>query len=164
MLKKVNVKKNYRPISRILSAAIARNSSAIYLDQSSLTGSVLPTPLDAIPYETAACEQHTPDNPERSSDPRCTWHFNPQGLSAPTVADQRRALLPHIFTLTLFQSIYTDCIRAVIFCDTCYACLFSPEGDTKQTPPVRWCGALCCPDFPPRFSQNWKMQRRQSGL
>lgn len=21
-----------------------------------------------------------------------------------------------------------------------------------QTPPVRWCGALCCPDFPPRFS------------
>ena len=105
MLKKVNVKKNYRPISRILSAAIARNSSAIYLDQSSLTGSVLPTPLDAIPCETAACEQHTPDNLERSSDPRCTWHFNPQGLSAPTVTDQYRALLPHIFTLTLFQPV-----------------------------------------------------------
>ncbi len=32
---------------------------------------------------------------------KCTWHFNPRGLSAPAVARRRRALLPHVFTLAL---------------------------------------------------------------
>jgi hypothetical protein len=40
--------------------------------------------------------------------------------------------------------------EAVIFCDPFYA-LFFPIAREKRTPPVRWCGALCCPDFPPRF-------------
>ncbi len=32
--------------------------------------------------------------------PKCTWHFNPQGLSPSPIARERRALLPHVFTLT----------------------------------------------------------------
>lgn len=49
---------------------------------------------------------------------RCTWHFNPQGLSPTTVACPGRALLPHVFTFTrhAFQQ-----WREVIFCDTFYA-------------------------------------------
>lgn len=43
---------------------------------------------------------------------RCTWHFNPQGLSAPRLAPGRRALLPHVFTLTPAET------GAVVFCDT----------------------------------------------
>src|SRR5690349_1167709 len=31
---------------------------------------------------------------------KCTWHFNPQGLSPRTVACPDRALLPHVFNFT----------------------------------------------------------------
>lgn len=89
--------KNYRPVSRILSGAVALPGSVIYLDRTSLSGSALPTPLVAtrIPG-MSVCEQHTP----ALADTRCTWHFNPQGLSARFVTEAGCALLPHIFTLT----------------------------------------------------------------
>ncbi len=77
-------------------------------------------------------------NPLRDRAPRCTWHFNTQGLSSRHVAVPSRALLPHVFTLAA-----RDCREAVIFCDTA----LSP---VDRGPPVRRCVALRCPDFPPR--------------
>lgn len=65
-----------------------------HLSSSALThGVYLPTPSDF-------------DEPRRATRaPRegseYTWHFNPQGLSLLTIASQKRALLPHVFTLTL---------------------------------------------------------------
>ena len=38
-------------------------------------------------------------------------------------------------------------VVAVIFCDT-----FCAPG-YPGTPPVRWRGALCCPDFPPQYTR-----------
>jgi len=68
-----------------------------------------------------------------------TWRFSTQGLPFYNVTITERGLLPHIFTLTL--------CRAVIFCGTFCTCY--------QAPPVRWCVALCCPDFPRRdYSQS----------
>ena len=55
------------------------------------------------------------------------WHFNPKGLSPPTVTSRRRALLPHVFSLTLStcsrQAFYGPgkapaSVRRYIFCDT----------------------------------------------
>ena len=59
-------------------------------------------------------------------------HFSTKGLPIIAVTCNYRALLPHIFTLTF---------TAVIFCG---AICIPPGG----TPSVRWCVALCCPDFP----------------
>lgn len=67
---------------------------------------------------------------------RHIWHCNPQGLPITNIATYYRELLPHIFTLSPIA------IGAVIFCGT-----FSYNVETLQ-PPVRWCGALCYPDFP----------------
>ena len=53
-------------------------------------------PVSAYPPH---CASHTGDS-NCSKPLRCTWHFNPQGLSAFHIAAKRRALLPHVFTLT----------------------------------------------------------------
>ena len=68
-----------------------RQTPTIYLGLRSHANSSLPTP------------QHWASRPYLATEAAarwCTWHCNPQGLSAPIVAYQRRALLPHIFTLT----------------------------------------------------------------
>ena len=52
---------------------------------------------------------------------RCTWHFNPQGLSLSRIASRNRALLPHVFTFARHSPEDSGRRRAVIFCDTFYA-------------------------------------------
>ena len=68
-----------------------------------------------------------------------TWHFNPKGLSPHVVTNMSRALLPHVFTLTLAQP------RRYLFCDT--FCIPNKPGPHS----FKWYGALCCPDFPPPY-------------
>jgi len=94
--------KNCSPISRILSFRRSR-SSVIYLRLTSqLACSCLPfVALPALPFDYAqgAAVKHWSSN----LNPRCTWHFNPQGLSQRLITQPMRALLPHIFTLTHLQ-------------------------------------------------------------
>ena len=86
------MKKNCPPISRILSPKKKKNKngglSFIYAQHRCCAVSAYP-PHDA---SNIVCS--------RSDKLRCTWHFNSQGLSASDIATERRALLPHIFTLT----------------------------------------------------------------
>lgn len=84
-----------------------------------------------------------------------TGHFSTQGLPIPYVTRRNRALLPHVFTLTLTsageaQARRQTTSRAVIFCGAC--CL------SFESPPVRWCVALRCPDFPP-FAYKQRQRR-----
>ena len=110
-----------------------RQTPTIYLGLRSHATSSLPTP------------QHWASRPYLAAEAAarwCTWHCNPQGLSSPIVAYQRRALLPHIFTLTPYQFSPKREGRRRLFSVILAVFLL------QEIPPVRWCGALCCPDFP----------------
>ena len=76
----------------------------------------------------------------RLSRPEYTWHFNPQGLSMPLVTRRHRGLYPRFHPYQIFAD------RAVLLSDTICHTTF------VVCPPVRWCGALRCPDFPPVIS------------
>lgn len=72
-----------------------------------------------------------------------TWTFNPQGLPCCHVTTATRRLLPHIFTLSASPAPPKERRRN--------RWLFSAALSVAallRHPPVRWCGALCCPDFP----------------
>lgn len=76
-----------------------------------------------------------------SSLPWLIWSFSFWGLPLLTIADQKRELLPHVFTFS--------CKQVVIFCGTAVFVL-------QQILPVRKQNALCCPDFPPfYFKERW---------
>lgn len=71
-------------------------------------GSALPTPLASgrsQNYASRVLLAVTPNERGSGQPARCTWHFNPQGLSLPTVANRDRVLLPPVFTLTPAQKI-----------------------------------------------------------
>ena len=114
-------------ISRILFCA-RRRSPVIYLAPASLHGIYLPT------------LQRTSEQLAGRSENRhywYTWHFNPQGLSPPNITTRRRALLPHVFTLTTPR-------RGGLLSVT----LSVEAGFLPLPPPLKWYGALHCPDFP----------------
>lgn len=76
-----------------VTAGSRRAAPVIYLGPSSRSGLNLPTPRDAPRGATGQATRPVPRS-------RCTWHFNPQGLSPQRIATPQRALLPHVFTLT----------------------------------------------------------------
>jgi len=100
-LKQLKYKKNDEPISRILSFEFVETllkSSIIYLRAASpLRCICLPFPTSFLFRETELVRVAL--LAEAKSE--YTWHFNPRGLSARFVAKSHRALLPHIFTLTV---------------------------------------------------------------
>jgi hypothetical protein len=73
------------------------------------------------------------------------WHFSTQGLPRSIVANKPRGLLPHVFTLASRRGVTGGYFL--------WHCLFPARGGD---PPVRWCVALCCPDFP------WRQGRHDS--
>ena len=102
--------------------SVSRQSgtAAIYLGQPSLADSIcLPTRL------RRALLRH-----------RYIWHFSTQGLPRLIVANQPRRLLPYVFTIA-------SCKRLGRY--FLWHCLLPV---CNGYPPVRWCVALCCPDFP----------------
>jgi hypothetical protein len=79
-------KKSYRLISRILFDCVS-NHAIIYLAPALLPKSCcLPTGI-----ERAVLSR------------RFMWHYSMQGLPARIITKTRRELLPHVFTLTIFQ-------------------------------------------------------------
>lgn len=85
------IKRNCPPISRILCLKPTKSvSDAYHLSTPIITeGMYLPT-LRAVRAALFPIARES----------RFIWHFNPQGLSTSRIAAKRRALLPHIFTLT----------------------------------------------------------------
>ena len=110
-----------------------RKASVIYLVPYK-TGSALPTPLAFDPSgdEPKLCEPHIN---------KVYMAFQPARFVPHCSCLQRSCALTTRFHPYLVPE---NRVKAVIFCDTFYALPFG------RTPPVRRCGALCCPDFPPR--------------
>jgi len=76
-----------------------------------------------------------------------TWPFNPQGL--PAIPVTRNAVSSYLtFSLSPFEALAKPMrSRAVWFS----VALSVPDQFLNPDLPVRKCGALCCPDFPPRL-------------
>ena len=71
------------------------------------------------------------------------WPCNPQGLPCDRCHHRPGELLPHLFTLTSEEAVY-------------FLWHWLLDNQTSWMPklPVRKCGALCCPDFPPGSDQD----------
>ena len=65
------------------------------------------------------------------------------GISTRKVYPPHELLRPAVRSYRTFSPLPRT-VGAVVFCDP--FCIPAFAG----TPPFRWCGALCCPDFPPR--------------
>lgn len=77
---------------------------------------------------------------------RHIWHCNTQGLPAFIITNKCCALLISFdIKATHFHHRIRRGGEAVIFCGT-----FQSRSSLIVFPPVRWCVALCYPDFPPR--------------
>ena len=126
------LKKNYRPVSRILFSGHHGPEPLPFIwRQASLPASALPT-LPVGGRSPAADEPPTSRNPGN----RVYLAFQPARFThAPCCHGESCALTAHFHPYRV--------AAAVIFCGTCCA-----PGE-PETPPVRWCGALRCPDFPP---------------
>src|SRR5580658_1313055 len=134
----VSVRKNYQPVSRILSP----RRYALRIDPRAVIIYLAPELL-----QSSSC---LPSGIGRAAlDRRYTWHFSMQGLPAPAVTRRRRGLLPHVFNLTarlapggsyfLWHYLWTRtriCRRAT------------------HPPALNRYIALCCPDFPPPAEQG----------
>jgi len=126
-------KENCKPVSRILFLTYQRNNSTI-LSAIIYLGQLLPTASICLPWIIGRAAL------KRSY----TWHFSTQGLPAAPVTRNNRGLLPHIFTLTLWM-------KPPIRRSFSVALSRFP---VKEKPAVSRCVALCCPDFPTRYSAN----------
>lgn len=109
-------------------------------------GSALPTPL-AGPQKSQ-CASHTSSV---GAEGKVYLAFQP----ARFIRTSTCAEAPCALTARFHPYLRSRRPVAVFFCDPLCA------STVVETPPVRWCGALCCPDFPPRSP---KEQRRQSSL
>ena len=106
LLKKSLLQAN-KPDSVTIGRRLPPGATIIYLGPPSRTGS------SCLPPTTFSAEAEKNDRTSRlaivevrdfdRNYPWYTWHFNPQGLSPKPVARLRRALLPHVFTLTCLR-------------------------------------------------------------
>ncbi len=125
------------------SVLVAESLPFIWAD-ASRRGSALPTPLAGSCR--SRCASHTSSAEAKR---KVYMAFQPaRFIRPPTCVGAPCALTAR------FHPYRGHRPAAVIFCDPLCA------SAVAETPPVRWCGALCCPDFPPRPLG----QRRQSGL
>jgi len=119
----LKIKKSHKPVSRILFSR--RIGSLCHLSGPGIPGSALPTPPASGFPELR--EPHIN---------RVYMAFQPaRFIHCPGRPEQSCALTARFHPYLPKE--------AVFFCDTFYA------PNESETPPVRRCGALSCPDFPP---------------
>ena len=90
--------------------------------------------------------------------PEYIWHFNSQGLPPKYITVFQRVLLPHVFTL-ISPSGRDGFFSVALFCPSS---IFRKKGD--EDPPVRWCDALRCPDFPLFHPVEWNSDRTDCSI
>lgn len=127
-----NFKKSFQ-ICKPDSVLRLHEASVIYLVPVAVPGSALPTPLAPFP-------------PKRNEAVRAAHSQGVHGISTRKVYPPQRLPAAVVRSYHTFSPLprSENQNAAVIFCDTFYAFPFG------KTPSVRRCGALCCPDFPPR--------------
>lgn len=113
-----------------------------------------PLVAKGLDLPTLAVEDRRADGRSRvNRDRGNAWYFNPRGLPTARITTNRRALLPHVFTLTLIPQFYGT--GRFVFCGT----FRIPQN--CGTPAVSRRGALRCPDFPLAVleaSKRWTKQ------